>query len=108
MGSPSIKFGESELLLYHFGSNTWIGLETMGRSARRRIGTVTSGPSSVFVYHQPPQNTTLIINRNYGIALSATLSKKIDTAMRTLAHAMWYEYDNQCYYNINEMNIHVF
>ena len=88
MGSPSIKFGESELILYHLDSDTWIGLETVGRSARRRWGTFASGPSPVFVHHHPPQNTTLTINTNYSIALSATLTKELDTAVRTLALAM--------------------
>ena len=89
MGTPSIKFGESEALLYHLSSDTWIGQETVGRSARRRRGTFASGPPLVFIHHSPPQNTALAINRNYGIALSASLARQIDTNVKNLANAMW-------------------
>ena len=88
MGNPVIKFGESEMILYHFGTDTWIGQEMVGRSARRRRGTFASGPSQAFVHHQPPQNTAMAVNRNYGIALSASLAKEIDISVKNLARAM--------------------
>ena len=88
MGKPTIKFGESEMLLFHFSSGTWIGQEMVGRSMRHRRGMISSGPSSVFVHHQPPQNTSLAINTKYEIALSAVIAKEMDLNIKELAAAM--------------------
>ncbi len=92
MCNAVIKFGESEVLLFHLSSETWVGQETVGRSTRRRRGTFVSGPPLAYVHHCPPQNTGLAINRNFEIALSAYLAWEIETSVKSLANAMWLVY----------------
>ena len=88
MGKPKIKFGESEVLLYHINSDKWVGQEIVERSLKRRPGVLHSSPIALSLHDQPPENTTFTLALNYSIALSSKLCSEIETCMKGLAAAM--------------------
>lgn len=87
MGNPTIKFGDSEVYLYHISSKRWIGMEIMGHSLRR-LRTGSSGPPRAVPYNQVPQNSALSLSRGIHIGLSAYVCYNIEHVMKVLADAM--------------------